>query len=80
METRLKKWGNSLALRIPRALATEIGLEEESPVNLLLKEGRLVIEPVAGPSYALEELLARVTPENLHEETDSGPPTGAELW
>lgn len=80
METVIKKWGNSLALRIPMRLANEVGLEEDSAVELLLEEGRLVIVPLLEPTYALADLLAGISPENLHGETDSGEPQGGETW
>jgi len=78
METRVKMWGNSLALRIPRPLAEEVGLYEDSPVELSLEEGRLIILPISEPQYALEVLLAQVTPENLHGEVDTGEVVGSE--
>jgi len=80
METSVRKWGNSLALRIPRPLAEEVGLYEDSPVQLSLEEGRLVIVPIMEPRYALDTLLARVTPENLHSEVDTGEAIGGEAW
>ena len=76
----IKKWGNSLALRIPKPLADEVGLAEDSVVDLLLKEGKLVIVPVVAPRYALESLLAGVTVENLHDEVDTGVAVGGEAW
>ena len=80
METRVKKWGNSLALRIPKPLAAEIGLEDNSPVDLLLKDGKLVITPAVRSEYSLEDLLAQVTEGNLHTEVDTGPAVGGEGW
>ena len=80
METCVKRWGNSLALRIPRRLAEEVGLYEDSPVELSLEEGRLIIVPVMEPRYVLEILLAQVTPENLHSEVDTGEVIGGEAW
>jgi antitoxin MazE len=80
METRVKKWGNSLALRIPRPLAAEVGLEEDSLVELSLVDGKLVITPETEPELRLEDLLARVTEENLHGEINTGPATGREGW
>ena len=80
METRVQKWGNSLALRIPKLLAAQIGLEPDSPVELSLRGKVLVIEPVS-PSYLnLDDLLARVTEHNLHGEVDTGTPIGGEVW
>ena len=80
METVIKKWGNSLALRIPKPLADEVGLAEDSAVDLLLDEGKLVIVPAVAPGYALESLLADVTVENLHDEVDTGVAVGSEAW
>lgn len=80
METRVKKWGNSLALRIPRALASQIGLESGSPVRLSLRRKELVIVPVPRPRLTLDDLLAQVTEENLHAETDTGRVVGGEEW
>ena len=79
MRARVQRWGNSLALRIPRAFATETALESGSEVELTLDEGRLVITPLC-QSERLEDFLDRITPENLHDEIDTGPATGAEAW
>ena len=78
METRVQKWGNSLALRIPKPLATQVGLEANTPVRLLLRGEELVIVPVTLPSLKLDDLLAQVTEHNLHGEVDSGPAVGRE--
>ena len=80
METRIKKWGNSLALRIPKALAKEAGLCYELPVELSLVEGKLVIAPIEQTEPDLETLLAKVTEDNLHAEVDLGPAAGKEVW
>jgi antitoxin MazE len=80
MRTRVQKWGNSLALRIPKSFALEVGLERESSVDVSLADGKLVITPVAGPKLTLEQLLARVTRDNIHHEVDTGPATGNETW
>jgi antitoxin MazE len=80
LQTVVKKWGNSLALRIPKLLADEIGLDEDSAVDLLREEGKLVIVPAVAPRYALESLLADVTAENLHHEVDTGVAVGSEVW
>jgi len=80
MVTKVRKWGNSLAVRIPKALAREIEAECGCEVNLEVENGRLVITPVKRPRYTLKELLAGITPENLHGEVDWGPPMGREVW
>ena len=80
MKTRMQKWGNSLALRIPKAFATEIGLKEESEVDVSLKSGKLVVAPVEKPGVTLKMLLAKITEDNVHVEVDTGPSTGRESW
>jgi len=80
MRTRVQKWGNSLALRIPKAFATEVGLQRETSVEVSLSDGKLVITPVTEPKLNLKQLLAKVTKENLHHEVDTGPVTGNETW
>lgn len=80
MRTQVKKWGNSLALRIPKPFAIEIGLERDSPVEVSLVNGQLVIAPVVEPALTLEHLLAQVTEDNLHGEIGTGPAVGREVW
>lgn len=80
MLTKVQKWGNSIALRIPKSFADEIQIAADSPVDLKIEEGKLIIAPVEPEVYALEELLAGVTPENIHGEVDWGEPVGNEVW
>jgi antitoxin MazE len=79
MQARIQKWGNSLAIRIPKPFALEVGLEQNSLVVVSVSEGKLILEPVK-PSYSLEELLAQVTPDNVHQEIETGLPVGNEAW
>ena len=72
--------GNSLALRIPAPLAAEVGLADNSPVELSLANGKLVVSPLHRLEYDLEDLLSQVTEENLHGEVDTGPSAGLEAW
>jgi antitoxin MazE len=76
---RVTRWGNSLAVRIPKALAEQTDLREGSEVELRVIDGALTVRPRA-PSYDLEELLAQITPENRHDEVDWGEPQGKEAW
>ena len=80
MKTRVQKWGNSLALRIPMAFAEEAGLRANAAVELSLVAGALVVQPVAPRSLTLEELLRGVTDDNRPGEWDTGPATGKEVW
>jgi len=80
MKTRIQKWGNSLALRIPKSFASEVGLQRETSVEVSLADGKLVITPVARPKPTLKQLLSKVTKENLHHEVDTGSAVGNEAW
>ena len=79
METRIGKWGNSLALRIPQSLAARLGLTLNSSVELTSEEGKLVASVVEPPLSELDELLAGITDSNLHGEIETGPAVGREL-
>ncbi len=80
MRTRVQKWGNSLALRIPKSFAAEVGLQRETAIEISLADGKLVITPLAKPKLTLKQLLAKVTKENLHHEIDTGHAVGNEIW
>lgn len=80
MKTRVQKWGNSLALRIPKSFATEAGLQEDTAVEMSVRESEIVIRPVRRAPVSLHELLRGVTDENLHGEWQTGPAVGRETW
>jgi antitoxin MazE len=80
MKTRVQKWGNSLALRIPKSFATEVGLQRETAVEISLAEGRLVVMPISKPKPTLQQMLAKITRANLHHEVDTGNAVGNETW
>ena len=80
MKTQIQKWGNSLAVRIPKAFAANLGLAQDSSVELALEDGNLVVRPSPTPRYQLSELLGRVTENNLHIEEDYGRAIGNEEW
>jgi len=80
MKTRVQKWGNSLAVRIPKAFAAEAGLHANATVELSLVEGALVVQPVAPQPPSLEELLRGITDDNRPGEWDTGPAVGKEVW
>jgi antitoxin MazE len=78
--TRIQKWGNSLAVRIPKSFAAEVGLEQDSEVELSLLDGKLVLVPVASQRMPLAVLLSQITDENLHTEISTGDAVGDESW
>lgn len=80
MQAYVQKWGNSLALRIPKPLALEANITEGSVVELAVQGETLCVTPVTPRKYSLEDLLARVTPENLHGEISTGRAVGDEIW
>lgn len=77
MDQIVSKWGNSLGLRIPAAVAKMVGLSEGAPVRLSVRQGRLIVDPVP---CELDKLLAGVTEENKHEPVEVGAPKGREVW
>jgi len=79
MKTRVQKWGNSLALRIPKTFALEVGLHENAAVELTLVSGALVVESIKTEPVTLEQLLNCVTDENLPGEWRTGPTVGKEV-
>jgi antitoxin MazE len=80
MRTAVQRWGNSLAIRIPRAFAQETRLGDGTEVDLQLKAGTLVIRAVRARRYRLSDLLAQVRKNNTHGETEWGQPVGREIW
>ena len=79
MRTRVQKWGNSLAVRIPKPFADGAGLKPSSEVDVSLEKGEVRLRPVR-PQWVLRRLLAGVTKKNLHSEVGSGPAAGREAW
>jgi len=80
MKTAVQRWGNSLALRIPRAYAVETQIAEGSEVELSLKAGALIVRPVLRKRHALADLLKRVSSTNLHGSVETSGPVGQEAW
>ena len=80
MKTQVQKWGNSLAIRIPKSFAQETNIESGSEVDLSLKEGEIVIKPLIDSPYSLDEFLTKITNKNIHKEIDTGNAQGKEIW
>ena len=79
MQTKIQKWGNSLALRIPKSFAKETNIVDGSEVDLLLINNQMIIKPVKRKKYKLENLLSEVKESNIHEEISFGRPERNEL-
>ena len=80
MHTKITKWGNSLALRIPKSFALNANLKQNELVDLSIEKERIIITPIHEKEYSLKELLDKVTESNLHGEFDTGGPVGKEIW
>jgi antitoxin MazE len=80
MRVQVRKWGNSLALRIPKPFAQDAGVREGTVVDVSLSEGRLVVAPLRSRKVTLKDLLGRVTRRNVHAEAQTGPAVGREAW
>ncbi len=80
MKVQIQKWGNSLALRIPKSFAIESKIEQGSTVEVSLEQGKIIVFPVVETEFTLDELLAGITPENLHGEIETGVSIGKEIW
>jgi antitoxin MazE len=80
MVAKVQKWGNSLAIRIPKPFASEIGLTDNSAVTLSLQNQKIVISPIARKKMRLKQILDQITEQNLHDEIDMGIRTGNEIW
>ncbi len=80
MQAQLMKWGNSVAVRLPKALLEAARLQAGDSVELETQAPGAILVRAKRRRPTIEELVARITPENRHEETDWGPPQGKEFW
>jgi len=79
METTIKQWGNSPALRIPKAILEQCSLVLKSPVDMRVEKGAIIIEPIKVSKYNLDDMLQEVTKDNIHKEVSFGKLVGKEL-
>jgi len=80
MRVKVKKWGNSIALRIPKSFANQTKIKSGSLVDLYIDGDKLIIEPIHQENYDLKTLLSEVKETNLHKEYFNDRPKGNELW
>ncbi|UOF92583.1 AbrB/MazE/SpoVT family DNA-binding domain-containing protein [Fodinisporobacter ferrooxydans] len=74
---QVQKWGNSLGIRIPKAIAVKAGLEEGSEIDFDVENDKIIIKR---KQQKLEELVSQITPDNIHKEIATGPAKGREVW
>lgn len=77
MKTTLSKWGNSVAIRIPRPFALEAGMMLGNMVDISLRRDSIVITK---SKPKLDDIMKKITPKNVHSETHFGKPVGREIW
>ncbi|MCC5663280.1 AbrB/MazE/SpoVT family DNA-binding domain-containing protein [Nostoc sp. CHAB 5784] len=80
MTTVVTKWGNSLAIRLPKALAEQVNVKEGTDITFSVSGNSIVITPQQRKKYTLDELLEGMTPDNFHPEIDTGSGVGNEVW
>ena len=79
MTTKVKKWGNSLAVRIPDEFAENLDLKDGSVVGFKQTKNEIIITKTK-PKYTLEDMMKGITKKNRHKEYDWGKPMGKEIW
>lgn len=80
MKTTAQKWGNSLAVRVPKSVATQVGLKPQDHLEIEVQDGNVVLKPLVRRTYRLDDLVKGITPHNRHSEVDTGTPVGREIW
>ena len=82
MRTKAQKWGNSLAVRVPRAIAEQAGIQPEDSLEMEVVRGKIVLTPTADVQerYSLASLVAKIKPRSRYREEDFGGPQGREVW
>lgn len=79
MTTKIQKWGNSLAIRIPKSLAESSQIREGSEIKLSLEHDKIIVTKKENPKYTLKDLVSKINKSNIHEEISFGSPAGKEL-
>lgn len=79
MDIKVQKWGNSLAVRIPKIYAKEINIDQGSAITINMEDNKLILEPKQ-KEEKLKALLSKITKENIHDEVETGEGVGNEAW
>ena len=80
MDTTIQKWGNSFAVRLPKAITKKLRVGAGTKVRVGIERRRIIIQQIPKKEETLEDLVARITPENRHKKIDWGGPVGKEIW
>jgi antitoxin MazE len=79
MKATIQKWGNSLAVRIPKNITKDTMISEGSNIDIITENGKIILSP-STKEYSLKELLKNITDENIHSEISTGDYIGGEIW
>jgi len=79
MTTKIQKWGNSLAIRIPKSFAETTQIKEGSEIKLSLEQDKIIVTKKEKPKYTLKDLVSKINARNIHKEISFGSPKGKEL-
>jgi len=79
MKAKIQKWGNSLAVRVPKGIAEEAGVKSNDVVEMKVEDGKIVLLPEIALEYRLDDLLEGITDGNLHSVVETGEPIGREI-
>ena len=77
---KIVRWGNSMAVRLPKVVLRDVGLKEGDFLVFSAKNGAVVAKPVSKKKPVLKDLLAKIAPDNVHDEIDWGKVSGKEAW
>jgi antitoxin MazE len=80
VKTSIQNVGGGLSVSLPSAVVEEGKLKAGSELEVFIRDGSIVLSPVSKPRSRLDELVSRITDENMHELVDWGPPVGGEVW
>lgn len=80
MKTTAKKWGNSLAIRVPKSVAVQVGLKAHDDLEIEVQDGNVVLKPQLRRVHCLADLVKRITSKNVHHRIDTDSPIGREIW
>ncbi|MFT4198732.1 MAG: AbrB/MazE/SpoVT family DNA-binding domain-containing protein [Pseudoxanthomonas sp.] len=78
MQSQIRQWGNSAALRLPASTLDTVNLAVDAKVDVKVEKGRIVVKPLRSDADDLADLAQAITAENLHESIDFGAPAGKE--
>jgi len=80
MESKVKKWGNSLGVRIPKSFSTQAGITEGSSIEINIDGDKITIAPKHKNEYSIDELVSMISEDNVHYEIKTDGPIGNEIW